>query len=507
MIELILDTQRPFFDKLAEEWQASGASFFSICKHNTVLVNWQNREGDIEPSYVETIQINQVYLGELRLGGIQSTTAQQLLKNQATFLSTIIRQEQEINSIVTTLVDTQDRLWALHRLTKVTRNYLDMEDLLLALVAESANLMLTSGAFIWLDFDKGETLFYQSPKTTLACEDVHHLVNRLSETQAEFLCYRDVPTTDKIDNILLVPMTVRFATRVVFGVYNKNSMFKTPDIKLAGAIADYAGSQVENVISYQDSLEKAQLRHEMELAQRVQVQLFPNGLPQLSGLDFWATSKPASHVGGDFYDYFVHKDGKLTFTVGDVAGKGIASALLMAMTRTIMQAQLNEFENLSPGRIIEKTNEQLFNDFTRVNMFATIFVGQYDPDTKRLLFVNAGHSPVIYFSKGNAPLFLEAENTPIGILKRSVAVERELFLNDGDLLFVGSDGLYEAQNEDEAFFGFERLERYLLALRFCSAQEIGEKILDIIASFSAQDFQDDDRTIMILKPTDKMVQQ
>jgi sigma-B regulation protein RsbU (phosphoserine phosphatase) len=502
VLESILVTQQPVFVKMAEGWTSRGATFFSVCNGSRVLASWPKQVEAQKADLVAPIYLDQTYLGELQIGGISSDVAGHLLQLEVSLINAMLQQEQALNVVAAALVDARDQLWALHRLTHRTRSYLDMDEMLQTLIGESADLMRTKSAFIWLELEGGQSLFCQYPEPLLQNDDIVRYRAELAATDVDFLCHHRVTDHPAIDDILIVPVEIRVAKTAVMGMMNKvGGAFTTPDIKLAKAIAEYAGAQVENLISYQDSLEKARLRHEMDLAHRVQLQLFPQALPKMADMDFWATSESASHVGGDFYDYYVHANGRLTFVVGDVSGKGIASALLMAMTRTILRTRMQTLPVLTPGQIIEQANFELYDDFTRVNMFATVFVGQYDPVTRRLVYANSGHSPVIYYSLNNQPMLLEADSVPMGILPRISTSEQAILLSPNELLITGSDGLYEAHNEQGELFGFERLVRAISSLRHCTAQEIGEKAIELIASFSAGHLQEDDRTILILKPT------
>lgn len=489
---------------MAESWRDAGATFFSVCTGSRSLASWPEQEEDQAADLVEQIYVNQTLLGELWVGGLVSEEARHLLQVEARLIEAMVQQEQELNSVAAVLVDTQDQFWALHQLTQTTRSYLDMEEMVEALLGKSADLMMTKSTFIWLELISGQTLFYQYPATLLQISDVGDFLLMLVESKAGFLCLREVDNHAEIDNILMVPVDVRFAKTAVIGMVNKaDRPFTTSDIKLARVIAEYAGAQVENVISYQDSLEKARLRQEMELAQRVQSQLFPQELPYVPGMDFWAASRAASHVGGDFYDYYLHPNGYLTFVVGDVSGKGIASALLMAMTLSVTRLRMQRRPALTPGQIIEQVNSELYKDFTRVNMFVTVFVGQFDPATGKLVYANAGHSPVIYCPAGNKPSLIEADSEPMGILPKTVTTERTIYLKPCDVLIVGSDGLYEAHNGQEEIFGLDRLATAVSSLRSDTTKELGEKVFELIHAFSPRHFQEDDRTILILKPTDK----
>lgn len=475
--------------------------FFAVASGTRTLACWPDEAAETA-DLSAPIVINGVYLGELQVGGIHSEEAKKRLKVDAQIIEALIQQEQELNSVAAALVDTQDQFWTLHQLTQTTRSYLDIEEMLEALLAKSADLMSTASAFIWLELNSGQLLFYQHPAALLEIDDVTDFLLKLVRSRAGFLCLRDVENHPEVHNILMVPVDVRFAQTAVIGMVNKvDGAFTTADIKLARIIAEYAGAQVENVISYQDSLDKARLRQQMELAERVQSQLFSQEQPKVPGLDFWAASRAASHVGGDFYDYYWHPNGCFTFVVGDVSGKGIASALLMAMTLSVTRIRMQRPQALSPGQIIEQVNSELYKDFSRVNMFATVFVGQFDPSNGRLVYANAGHSPVVYCPSDYKSLFIEADSEPMGILPKTTTTERTIFLKTGDVLIVGSDGLYEVHNADEEIFGLDRLATAVSSLRTETAKALSNRLFDMINDYNDGRYQEDDRTILVLKPT------
>jgi sigma-B regulation protein RsbU (phosphoserine phosphatase) len=237
----------------------------------------------------------------------------------------------------------------------------------------------------------------------------------------------------------------------------------------------------------------------MQLAQSVQLNLLPQRPPGVMGLDLWAASHPASTVGGDFYDFILRPDQSLTFTVGDVSGKGMPAALLMAMTRTVIRNKAKSVPSPTPEVVMGLSNEELYHDFTEVSMFATVFVGQYEPDSRELLYANAGHSPVIYCPAGGAARLLRADGTAMGILPKSMSADQRLLLEPGDVLVVGTDGLSEAHNAHDEMFGYDRLLEVVESLAVRPAQAIADGLYQTVNNFSAGQPQDDDQTLVVLK--------
>lgn len=246
---------------------------------------------------------------------------------------------------------------------------------------------------------------------------------------------------------------------------------------------------------------QAKLKHEYDLARDVQSHLLPKQAPAAPGIEVAASSSPAREVGGDLFNYLPAEDNSLRFIVGDVSGKGMSAAMLMGMTHTTLRSAASFLENPSPAAILDHANTALYDDFTEVSMFATVFVGHFDSTKRMVTYANAGHSPVIYCPKGGAAKMLEADGTALGILSWCLSEDYYIPLTEGDVLVVASDGFPEAVNSAGEMFGYERL----LALIEANVSESAENLLailsDAIADFSRGAEQADDETLMILKGT------
>jgi sigma-B regulation protein RsbU (phosphoserine phosphatase) len=299
---------------------------------------------------------------------------------------------------------------------------------------------------------------------------------------------------------MLVPMQVRGTTLAVLGLINKvGGDFMSPDIKLTQTIAAYGAAQIENMLFYRARLDQTKLQAEMDLARRIQMQLLPERMPRSLGLDSWANSRPASRVGGDFYTAIEQSNQSFTFAVGDISGKGLPAAILMAMTRTILRSNTTTGTLIEPAGIIDVSNRELYDDFSEVSMFATVFVGQYQPATRSLSYANAGHSPVVYVPNGGEAQLLLADSTPMGIEPSNEAVNKKLKILGGDVLVVASDGLNEARNGQNEMFGYNRLMRLIENLAHQPARDISMGLFQAVDEFSAGHSQDDDQTVVVLK--------
>ncbi len=243
---------------------------------------------------------------------------------------------------------------------------------------------------------------------------------------------------------------------------------------------------------------QAQLKTEIDMAAQIQQQFLPEQLPGVCGLDLYAHSCAARHVGGDFYDFFFSRN-CLIFNVGDISGKGLPAALFMLMARVVLRTAAHALSTSDPKDILVCANENLYNDFTRIGILATIFVGNYDADTRQLTYSNGAHSPIIYYPQGGQARFLEADTPPLGVFPVCTSLNHTIPFEPGDLLVIGTDGLNECLNLQGEMFGNERLLKVVEDLARLPANQLGNKLFEAITLFAEGAHQADDQTLVVIK--------
>ena len=239
---------------------------------------------------------------------------------------------------------------------------------------------------------------------------------------------------------------------------------------------------------------RQRMEGELHIATGIQMSMIPKTFPpfpERDDLDMAATIVPAKEVGGDLYDFFV-RDDKLFFCVGDVSGKGIPAALVMAVTRTSFR-NLSAHEE-SPGRIVKAMNDSL-SSMNESNMFVTLFCGVLDLGSGMLRYCNAGHNPPRILSSDIQPLPV-VPNLPLGIMGGMAYQEQEIVLCYDDALFLYTDGLTEAENELHAQFGEERMDEALHGRK--SAEGHLENIKQQVRMFVGEAPQSDDLTLLFI---------
>jgi sigma-B regulation protein RsbU (phosphoserine phosphatase) len=207
--------------------------------------------------------------------------------------------------------------------------------------------------------------------------------------------------------------------------------------------------------------------------------------------------RPASEVSGDFYDFIELQDEKLAVLVGDVVGKGIPAAILMAAARSTIRSQ---FENRFPlSQVMERVNRALFRD-TAPGTFLTIFCGLFDPEEKTFTYTNCGHNPALYVpTDGGAIRELDVGGTVVGAFHDLAYKEASIQLHEGDLLILYTDGITEALGPSGDTFGRDRLMKWADSQGNNSRDEVIPSLLETLQAFTHQLPRRDDQTVVVLK--------
>lgn len=230
-------------------------------------------------------------------------------------------------------------------------------------------------------------------------------------------------------------------------------------------------------------------KSELEIAANVQQHLFPHQIHRLATIEYAGQCVAAREVGGDYYDFLDVDDRTVAFVLGDVAGKGVPAALLMANLQACFRSQ-EPHTLLQPAHVLETVNRHFF-DSTTAERFATLFFGIYDDHTRSLRYVNCGHvEPLLMRASGSLER-LEPTATVIGAFRRWECGEQQVRLCLGDTLLIYSDGVTEAESPSGEDFGEDRLVRCLRDNRGQSARTLVQSIVESVGEFSHGSRYDD----------------
>ena len=243
--------------------------------------------------------------------------------------------------------------------------------------------------------------------------------------------------------------------------------------------------------------ERERQRVELETARRIQSSILPELPPQLNGVQISHAYLPASEVGGDFYDVLALEDGRLAMAVGDVAGHGVSSGLVMSMAKSALAVQVT----FDPGvaQVFRTLNRTVFQT-ARKRLLATLCYAVLDPARRELLYASAGHLFPYRIDTAGRVDALESIAYPLGVRHDLEVLSQKAQLAAGDTLFLFSDGIVEARREgtDEQF-GFDRLEEVLGGTVGLSVEGVRDAVLGAVEDFAGTGPQDDDWTVLVLR--------
>lgn len=301
-----------------------------------------------------------------------------------------------------------------------------------------------------------------------------------------------------IKSLLSVPMQMKGKMIGLVTVFNKhgNSGFTINDQRLLGIIAAQSAHVVENARLYQNEQALIKLQEEMRLAYEIQVDLLPKAQPKVKGYSIAGRSIPAKEVGGDYYDFIDIEEDHLTFCLGDITGKGMPAAILMANLQASLRGQA--ISGKPCKECVALTNDLLFYN-TAPNKFATLFYGVLDKVNDEITYVNAGHNNPILISEDNKISRPDVGGLIVGIAPAVQYDEAKIKLKKNDLLVIFSDGITEAMNKEEEEFDEPRLFDLVINNKNKNAEELIELIFKEVNNFSKGQPQSDDMTMVILK--------
>ncbi len=246
----------------------------------------------------------------------------------------------------------------------------------------------------------------------------------------------------------------------------------------------------------QDTLINERVAKELQLAGEIQSSFLPDRPPEVPGWDIAASLTPARQTSGDFYDFFWLEDGKLGFIIADVADKGLGAALYMALGRTLLLTYAQVFPS-NPAAVFHATNQRMLSD-ARAQMFITAFYGVLDPHSGRLIYCNAGHHPPIMIGKDGIQK-LNPNGMALGIDQDAAWVAISQRIEVGDTLTLYTDGVVEALNPEDDFYGTEQLVKILKEIPNRPSQWMIRAVWEDLLNFQRGVLPNDDVTLVCLR--------
>jgi sigma-B regulation protein RsbU (phosphoserine phosphatase) len=262
-----------------------------------------------------------------------------------------------------------------------------------------------------------------------------------------------------------------------------------------GRVFDRLGPQLESHVKLQQAL---------EVAMQIQYNLLPQTSPEIDGLDVKGMAFYSEAIGGDYFDYLCvgqQERRRLCVVVGDVADHGIPSALLMATARALIRQRVSMPGSL--GDILTDVNRRFAEDVERAGRFMTLFLARIDREEKCIEWVRAGHDPALLYDPGRDDFTaLAGKGLPLGVAADIPYQASAASIEAGQVLFIGTDGIWETRNPDGEFFGKQRLQQLIRRYAASNARTILLSIVDAVEEFRGQNDPEDDLTLVVVKVND-----
>ena len=300
-----------------------------------------------------------------------------------------------------------------------------------------------------------------------------------------------------VKTLLSVPMSLKGKMIGLLTLFNKKSEsgFSSDDQRLLSIIAAQSAHVIEHARLLQKEQELFKMEEEFRMAKDIQLNILPKKIPLIEGYDIFAINIPAHQVGGDYYDFINLSDNRIALCLGDITGKGLPAAMLMANLQATLRGQALTQNNVCDN--IKNSNVLLLNS-TSENRFATLFYAELNYAKHTLTYCNAGHDAPFNF-KQNVITRLSEGGLLLGCFDFVVFEQVSKQIEPGELLVIFSDGVTEAMNENNEEFGEEKLISIIKSNQDLKAKDLIDKIVTEVKAHSSKVEQSDDITLMVIK--------
>lgn len=299
----------------------------------------------------------------------------------------------------------------------------------------------------------------------------------------------------------IVPMIAKskLVGLLLFGLKHSGAQFSQEDLELLNAVANQAAVSIENARLYEAEKQKLSIERDLDLARKIQQGLLPSSIPNVNKLDICGQMIPAMQVGGDYYDLIKISNSKIFVVVGDVSGKGLSASLYMAKLQTMIQLACTI--DKSPKQILVDINKRLYESLER-SWFITMTLALFDSEKNTVKFCRAGHMPLLTANNGTIKSYKTqgiGVGLESGVIFESSLVEEEVNFTPGQIFAFFSDGITEAMNESNDFFGEDKLSELLKNKSAKNSNDIMDEIWESLTRFRGRAEQNDDMTMVLVK--------
>lgn len=371
----------------------------------------------------------------------------------------------------------------------------------------SEGLFNMYNSFLKWEIGIDKMALYTREDTGWACQSHLGIDEALlhADASAELIKYRNKQGLDSSEHPLLkqfdlvIPVLHKdapIAYALIGGLKNGDNDDAYNKVQIVTTITNVIAVAIENKRLFKQQLRQQVVNREVELAAEIQRSLVPLKLPQSDKYQLSSIYKPHFAVGGDYYDVIEFSDGSLFFCIADIAGKGVAAALLMANLQAALRTLLARRPNLE--ELVRSINEVVFR-VTQGDRYITFFIAKYDSHTRTIHYINSGHTPPLLLT-GDEIIELRNGSTVLGWMEKLPFLEiGGVCLTNPGLLFCYTDGLTDVLNDAKEHFNAERLREFLSKRVDCHARELNEQLLREIEQFRQRQPLPDDITVLTCK--------
>jgi serine phosphatase RsbU (regulator of sigma subunit)/anti-sigma regulatory factor (Ser/Thr protein kinase) len=460
----------------------------------------------IPPAFGCVVYAQGSYLGWLSVLRPLTQTEQQQLQSLADLLGQVLVAEQANGNLAEQLLTAWSQLTFLYQVRETIAKTADVWQVFGELVEPIRTSFQAHEALIAQQMENG--VRFITTASDLPESEIQILLRKilakadivLATTPAE--CQPWVPDLP-LQMLFCSPVHTHHCPPAILAVFNYRRLNKSTATpltaghrKLLQAVAEQFGALLDNASLQTQKAISAQLHQEIAIAASIQTNLLPVTLPQGPSYHFAAQNIPAAWVAGDFYDWVALPDGRLVIAVADVVGKGISAALLTTTLRAVLRSQLAHIQ--APSAVLDCTNQVLYPDLNRVDRFATLFFGLFDPVARTFCYANAGHPPALWCRAGQVST-LPATALPIGILADTQFESRQIALQPKDTLCFYTDGLTESENVVGESLGIAGLESIFALVAELPATIVHGFIANALRVFCQNHAPADDQTLLIFQ--------
>jgi sigma-B regulation protein RsbU (phosphoserine phosphatase) len=413
-----------------------------------------------------------------------------------------------------------DELIALNKISSAVNSLMAVKDITRVIIDNCLTRTQTSQGVVFLieeedkSVDKAKTFVREFSRD--ASQIPFHLSQSLTAwmTENRTLFMSNNPETDSrlkglhladigISSLLSAPLLSHTGLIGWLVLFNKKDAggFTEGDKRFVGIVVSQTAKVIENARLREQEEQFNIVKEEMKVARQIQEGFLPKKGLALPDCQICGHNLPARDVGGDFFD-IVELDGKRVFiSLGDVSGKGMPAALLMANAQAVLRSHLFRKGELKLKEMAGSLNDLIFQ-FSGPDRFITTILGHYEYRSRVFRYVNAGHPPPILFRSDGTIVEPSQADIVIGVIAGYAFTEAQIRLKAGDILVIYSDGITELFNENDEEFGEERLRNLIMEVRYEAVEDICGRIFNALKNFRGNRQQSDDITFVVMKACD-----